>query len=307
MGTNDIAREMDTRPATVTKWRTRFARLGLDGLRDAPRSGKRPRYTPRDEKRVLEMLDQPPPSGYAQWNGSLLAKALSLPADYVWKVLRGHGIQLQRRRSWCISTDPEFAQKAADVVGLYLDPPENAVVISVDEKPHIQALERAQGWLRLPNGQALHEYKRHGTTTLFTALETATGQVIAGRYRRRRRVELLDFMNRVVSAHPGRDIHVILDNLSTHQPKRDMWLARHKNVHFHYIPTHASWMNQVEVWFSLLSGYALKGASFNSPRELRQAIDRFVAAYNTSAHPFEWTKEVVHPKGLKRCCAELGK
>ena len=226
MGTNDIAREMDTRPATVTKWRTRFARLGLDGLRDAPRSGKRPRYTPRDEKRVLEMLDQPPPSGYAQWNGSLLAKALSLPADYVWKVLRGHGIQLQRRRSWCISTDPEFARKAADVVGLYLDPPENAVVISVDEKPHIQALERAQGWLRLPNGQALrghtHEYKRHGATTLFTALETATGQVIAGHYQRRRRVEFLDFMDRVVSAHPGRDIHVILDNLSTHKPKRDM-------------------------------------------------------------------------------------
>ena len=311
MGTNDIAREMDTRPATVTKWRTRFARLGLAGLRDAPWSGKRPRYTPRDEKRVLEMLDQPPPSGYAQWNGSLLAKALSLPADYVWKVLRGHGIQLQRRRSWCISTDPEFAQKAADVVGLYLDPPENAVVISVDEKPHIQALERAQGWLRLPNGQALrghtHEYKRHGTTTLFTALETATGQVIAGHYQRRRRVEFLDFMNRVVSAHPGRDIHVILDNLSTHKPKRDMWLARHKNVHFHYIPTHASWMNQVEVWFSLLSRYALKGASFNSPRELRQAIDRFVAAYNTSAHPFEWTKEVVHPKGRKRCYADLGK
>ena len=114
-------------------------------------------------------------------------------------------------------------------------------------------------------------------------------------------------MNRVVIAHPGRDIHVILDNLSTHKPKRDMWLARHKNVRFHYIPTHASWMNQVEIWFSLLSRYALKGASFNSPRELRQAIDRFVAACNTSAHPFEWTKEVVHPKGRKRCYADLGK
>lgn len=311
MGTNAIAEKLETRPATVTKWRTRFARLGLDGLRDSPRPGQRRKYLPDDEKRVLQMLDQPPPSGYSQWNGSLLAGALALPADYVWRVLRSHGIQLQRRRSWCISTDPQFARKAADVVGLYLDPPENALVLCVDEKPHIQALERAQGYLRLPNGRSLtgfsHEYKRHGTTTLFTALETATGQVIAGHYQRRRRVEFLDFMNRVVGAHPGREVHVILDNLSTHKPKRDMWLARHKNVHLHYIPTHASWMNQVEVWFSLLSRYALKGASFTSHRELRQAIDRFIAAYNPKAHPFEWTREVVHPKGLKRCYADLCK
>jgi len=311
MGTNAIARKLETRPATVTKWRTRFARLGLDGLRDTPRPGKRRRYLPDDERRVLHKLDQPPPSGYAQWNGRLVANALSLPADFVWKVLRHHGIQLQRRRSWCVSTDPQFAQKAADVVGLYLNPPENALVLCVDEKPHIQALERAQGYLRLPNGRALtgfsHEYKRHGTTTLFTALETATGQVIAGHYQRRRRVEFLDFMNQVIRAHSGREVHVILDNLSTHKPKRDMWLARHKNVHFHYIPTHASWMNQVEVWFSLLTRYALKGASFTSPEELRQAIDRFIAAYNPAAHPFEWTKEVVHPKNLKPCYAELAK
>jgi|SRR3990172_973452 len=309
MGTSAIAREMETRPATVTKWRLRFARLGLDGLRDAPRPGQRRRYLPDDEKRVLRMLDQSPPSGYSQWNGPLLARALSLPADFVWKVLRSHGIQLQRRRSWCISTDPQFAEKAADVVGLYLDPPENALVLCVDEKPHIQALERAQGYLKLPNGRALkgfsHEYKRHGTTTLFAALETATGQVITGHYQRRRRVEFLDFMNRIVSAHPDRAIHVIMDNLSTHKPKRDLWLARHKNVHLHFIPTHASWMNQVEVWFSLLARYALKGASFTSPRELREAIDRFIAAYNPTAHPFEWTKQVVHPKSPKRHYADL--
>ncbi len=309
MGTSAIARELETRPATVTKWRVRFARLGLDGLKDAPRPGQRRRYLPEDAKRVLRMLDQGPPSGYAQWNGPLLAQALSLPADYVWKVLRGHGIQLQRRRSWCISTDPEFAEKAADVVGLYLEPPENALVLCVDEKPHIQALERAQGYLKLPNGRAVtgfsHEYKRHGTTTLFAALETVTGQVIAGHYQRRRRVEFLDFMNRVVGAHPDREIHVIVDNLSTHKPKRDMWLARHKNVHFHFIPTHASWMNQVEVWFSLLSRYALRGATFTSAKELREAIDRFIAAYNPKAHPFEWTKEVVHPKAPKRCYADL--
>lgn len=309
MGTSAIARELDTRPATVTKWRIRFARSGLEGLKDAARPGKHRQYLPNDERRVLQMLDEPPPTGYAQWNGPLLAQATNLPADFVWKVLRSHGVQLQRRRSWCISTDPEFAPKAADVVGLYLDPPENALVLCVDEKPHIQALERAQGYLRLPNGRALtgfaHEYKRHGTTTLFAALETATGQVIAGHYQRRRRLEFLDFMNRIVSAHSGREIHIIMDNLSTHKPKRDMWLARHKNVHFHYIPTHASWMNQVEVWFSLLARYALRAGNFTSPKDLRKAIDCFIAVYNPTAHPFEWTKEVVHPTSLKRHYADL--
>ena len=309
MGTNAIARELETRAATVTKWRMRFARLGLEGLKDSPRPGRRRRYLPDDEKRVLQMLDEPPPSGFAQWNGRLLAEALSLRPGFVWKVLRSHGIQLQRRRSWCISTDPQFAQKAADIVGLYLAPPDNALVICVDEKPHIQALERAQGYLKLPSGRALtgfsHEYKRHGTTTLFAAVEVATGQVIAGHYQRRRRVEFLDFMNRVVSSHGDREIHVILDNLSTHKPKRNMWLARHKNVHFHYTPTHASWLNQVEVWFSLLARYALKGASFTSPKELREAIDRFIAAYNPEAHPFEWTKDAVHPKSLKPRYSDL--
>jgi len=309
MGTNAIAQKLETRPATVTKWRVGFANERLKGLKDSPRPGKRRRYEPKDEKRVLDMLDQSPPSGYAQWNGRLLAQTLSLSADYVWKVLRSHGIQLQRRRSWCISTDPQFAQKAADIVGLYLDPPENALVLCVDEKPAIQALERAQGYLRLPNGRALtgfsHEYKRHGTTTLFAALETATGQVISGHYQRRRRKEFLDFMNRIVRAHPDREIHVILDNLRTHKPKRDMWLARHKNVHFHYTPTHASWLNQVEIWFSLLTRFALKGASFTSLKEVREAISRFVTAYNPTAHPFEWTKEIVHPKSLKNHYADL--
>jgi transposase len=154
-------------------------------------------------------------------------------------------------------------------VGLYLNPPEHALVLSVDEKPHIQALERAQGWLKLPNGKALtgfqHDYKRHGTTTLFAALEVATGLVKGDHYKRRRRMEFLDFMNGIVAEHPGREIHVILDNLNTHKPKRDRWLARHKNVHFHFTPTHASWMNQVEIWFSILQSQSLTGASFTSP------------------------------------------
>ena len=224
-------------------------------------------------------------------------------------MLRAHEISLARRRRWCISTDPAFAQKAADLVALYLQPPENAVLLAVDEKPHIQALERAQGWLKLPNGKSItgfnHEYKRHGTTTLFAALEVATGLVKAGHYQRRRRIEFLHFMNRVVADHHDREIHVILDNLNTHKPKHDRWLARHKNVHFHFTPTHASWLNQVEVWFSILSSRALAGASFTSPRQLRQQIDAFITAYNQDAHPFEWTKQVVFSKHPRTKYANL--
>ena len=154
------------------------------------------------------------------------------------------------------------------------------MVLAVDEKPQIQALERAQGWLRLPNGKALsgysHGYKRHGTTTLFAALEVATGLVRTEHYWRRRRREFLDFMNQLVELYEGFEIHVILDNLNTHKPKHDRWLARHKNVHFHYTPTYSSWLNQVEIWFSILSRRALQGASFTSPWQVREAIDKFV-------------------------------
>jgi transposase len=300
---DEIARRCETRRARVSKWRRRFAQQRCAGLRDAPRPGQPVKYGPAEERRLLAQLDSSPPRGYAAWNGRLLAQALGVPADWVWAVLRRHRISLQRRRSWCISTDPQFAQKAADIVGLYLDPPENAVVLSVDEKPHIQALERAQGWLRLPDGKALtgfsHEYKRHGTSTLFAALEVATGQVKAGHFQRRRRRDLLAFMNEVVAAYPQRELHVIVDNLNTHKPKRDRWQRQHPRVRLHFTPTHASWLNQVEVWFSLLVRHALRGASFTSVQQLREAIDAFIAAYNPQATPFEWTKQEVRPVGPK--------
>jgi len=305
-----IAERLETRPARVSTWRTRFARARLEGLADAPRSGTPATYDQRTERRILTALDRPPPVGWARWNGRLLAEALGdVSKHHVWRVLRRHQIALQRRRSWCVSTDPAFTAKAADIVGLYLDPPDNALVLSVDEKPSIQALERAQGWLRLPNGQALtgfsHRYTRHGTTTLFAALEVATGLVTTGHYGRRRRREFLDFMNTLVAAYPAQDLHVILDNLSTHKPKRDRWLRRHPRVHFHYTPTAASWLNQVECWFSILSRSALQGASFTSPQDVRAAIDRFVHAYNVTAAPFEWTKREVRPSALTRRYADL--
>ncbi len=209
-----------------------------------------------------------------------------------------------------MSTDPEFAPKAADIVGLYLAPPENAVVLCVGEKPAIQALERAQGYLRLPNGRALtgfsHHYKRNGTTTLFAAVEAATGLVCAGHYTRRRRREFLDFMNDLVAQYPSsQEIYVVLDNLNTQKPKHDRWLARHGDVRFHFTPTRASWLNQVEIWFSILQRRVLRSGSFTSPRALREAIDRFLEAYNERATPFEWTATTVAPVGLTKRYADL--
>jgi hypothetical protein len=183
--------------------------------------------------------------------------------------------------------------KAADVVGLYMAPPDRAIVICVDEKPSIQALERAQGYLKLPNGRALsghsHDYKRHGTTTLFAALDLATGKVTAAHRKRRRRVEFLAFMDDIVTLYPDKQIHAVLDNLNTHK-RNEQWLQAHPNVHFHFTPTSASWLNQVEIWFSILSGKSLRGASFTSVAQLRQHIDDFIKAYNANPRPFVWTK-----------------
>jgi transposase len=174
----------------------------------------------------------------------------------------------------------------------------------------IQALERAQGWLRLPNGRALtgfsHEYRRHGTTTLFAALETATGRVHGGHYKRKRRDEFLDFLDHLVAQHPRKELHLVLDNLSTHQmPPEHPWRRRHPQVVFHFTPTHASWLNQIEVWFSILSTQALRGASFRSVRELIAAIDAFIASYNQTATPFAWTKVKVSAKTLNGKYANL--
>jgi transposase len=302
--TRSIAQELATMPRTVSGWRGRFAREGLDGLEDRPRCGPAPKYDATTKRRILAHLDQSPPAGYGRWTAPLLAAALGdVHVQHIWRVLRAQKLDLAARKSWCESNDPEFVAKAADVVGLYVAPPENAVVICVDEKPSIQALDRAQGYLKLANGRALtgqsHDYERNGTTTLFAALEVATGKVMAAHKSRRRRIEFRDFMNDIVEAYPDKVIHVVLDNLNTHKPKDDRWLARHPNVHFHFTPTRASWLNQVEIWFSILQGQSLRGASFRSVAQLREHIDAFIQAYNQNAKPFVWTKAKVHQRRFK--------
>ena len=223
--------------------------------------------------------------------------------------MRKEGICLQRQRSWCVSTDKEFATKAADIVGLYLNPPENALVISVDEKPSIQALERATGYVETDNGKLVRgfksTYKRHGTLNLFAALQVATGQIKTSTTILKRREEFLQFMEQVVADLPAdRQVHVILDNYSTHK-KCDVWLSAHPSVHFHFTPTSASWLNQVEIWFGIMSRKALRGASFKNIDELRQAIEAFIAAYNPKAKPFKWRKRDVKGSQLRNTIVNL--
>src|SRR6516225_7497738 len=247
LSTRAIAKAVGVQPRIVSKWRHRFADHGLGGLADQPRAARPSIYGQATNKRILALLEKPPPAGYARWTGPLLAKALEdVDVQYVWRFLREHKIDLATRKSWCESNDPEFTAKAADVVGLYIDPPGKAIVLCVDEKPSIQALERAQGYLKLPTGRALtgqsHDYKRHGTTTLFAALDVATGKVLGEHKKRRRRVEFLGFMDKVVAAFPARELHVVLDNLNTHK-KNERWLKKHPRVHFHFHPN-ASFLAQ---------------------------------------------------------------
>jgi transposase len=304
VSTRQIARTVGFSIGKASQWRIRFARDRLAGLQDKPRPGSKPIYTAATGRRILATLDEAPPAGYVRWTAPLLSQVLGDVSDqYIWRFLRAQKIDLSGRKSWCESPDPAFAAKAAEIVGLYLDPPDKAVVLAVDEKPSIQALERKQGYLKLANGRSLvghgHTYTRHGTTTLFAALEVATGTVQAAHYWRRRRVEFLDFMNRLVAAYPERQIHVVLDNLSTHKPKRERWLKRHPNVHFHFTPTYASWLNQVEIWFSKLVRDSLAGASFTSPRQVREQIDAYIERHNRNPKPFVWTATRVHQKLLK--------
>lgn len=306
---DEVAREIGVRPNTVGVWRRRFAERGIAGLRDEPRSGKPAKYGPELRNRILRQLESPPPAGMASWDGGTLAQALDVSDDAVWRVLRKEGIQLRRHRSWCVSTDPEFAAKAADVIGLYLNPPENALVLSVDEKPSIQALERARGYVQTSSGKIVQglksTYKRHGTVNLFAALEVATGVIRSKTTQTKKRADFQAFMEEVIADQPAdRQIHVILDNLNTHK-KNEEWLSRHPNVTFHFTPTSASWLNQVEIWFGIFQRKTLNNASFGSVEQLTQAIHDFTAAYNENAIPFVWRKREVKGSQLRNTIVNL--
>lgn len=306
---DEVAAELGVRAGTVGTWRKRFAQEGLAGLSDRARPGKPPTYPAELKQRILRQLEQPAPPGLSAWDGGTLAHALGVSDDAVWRVLRKEGVQLRRHRSWCVSTDPQFAVKAADIVGLYLSPPQNALVICVDEKPSIQALERKTGYVQTSSGKIVRglksTYKRHGTINLFAALNVATGVVQSKTTATKKRPDFQAFMDEVVAeVATSNEIHVILDNYSTHKKNHD-WLATHPNVHFHFTPTSASWLNQVEIWFGILGRKTLSGASFESTAQLTQAIEAFIAAHNQSAVPFVWRKREVKGAQLRNTIVNL--
>jgi transposase len=294
-----IALENGSSQTTVMRWKGRFLASRLEGLEDEVRSGRPVCYGAAFKSAVLGKLSEPPPAGYGQWDGALLAQELGASKDAVWRLLRAQRISLARKRTWCVSTDPEFVAKAADVAGLYLNPPEKALVISVDEKPNIQALSRRTGyavssdkkWVRALQST----YKRNGTLNLFAALEVATGriheQVTAPAEKTKK--GFLCFMDALLAELPDAEgYHVIMDNHSIHKHHAP-WLAGHPNVHFHYTPTSASWLNRVEIWFGILSLKSLRGCSFASTTGLKDHIEQFVAHYNQHPKPFVWRKRSI--------------
>jgi transposase len=305
-----VARELRVSVPTVSKWRQRFSLWGLRGLRDQSRPGKPVRYDGAFRNRVLATLEEMPPPGMSHWDGPAVAEKLNASVYAVWRVLRDQGIYLQRRRSWCVSTDKEFAPKAADVVGLYLNPPLNALVLSVDEKPSIQAIERSSGYVETDSGKVVRglksTYKRHGTLNLFAALEVGTGQVKTKFTEFKKREDFRGFLDGVLADQPNdKEIHVILDNYSPHK-RNDDWLTKFEGrVRFHFTPTSASWLNQIEIVFSLLQRKTLNGGSFKSKDQLREAIEAFFRRHNAHAKPFRWRKREVKGSQLQNTIINL--
>lgn len=278
----------------VGYWRNRFNQDRLAGLYDVPRPG-RPRT--HDEDEVADMLRtvlMKKPRNSTHWSVRSVAQKTGISKSTVQRYFSLFGVQPHRTKHFKLSTDPFFVEKVRDIVGLYLNPPDKALVLSVDEKSQIQALERSQPLLPMGLGYVegvTHDYKRHGTTTLFAALDVKNGDVLTQCKRRHRHQEFLAFLDHVdASVPPELDVHLIIDNYSTHKHARvRAWFAQRPRYHVHFTPTYASWLNQVERWFGLITQQAIRRGSFRNVRELVNRIEKFVARYNSSARPFSWT------------------
>jgi transposase len=311
MQIKDIASELDERPNTVITWRNRYIENGIKGLNDLERSGKPVTYGEEFRTLVLNKLKEEPPKGLSCWDGAELAAALNVSDAAVWRLLRNEGIQLSRQRTWCVSTDPNFTAKATEIIALYLAPPENAIVICVDEKPSMQALSRTTGYVRTRNGKTVRAikstYRRNGTQNLFAALEVATGIIHGKTTKYKKRVDFIAFMDELLEELPKSDdieYHIILDNYCIHK-KNDEWLEKNKNVRFHFTPTSASWLNQVEIWFNIMTRKVLRGASFDTTEQLSTAIKNYLEAYNDTAEPFVWRKREVRGSQIKDNIANI--
>jgi transposase len=304
----EIAQQLRITPQTVGKWRTRFARKRLDGLLDEPRPGAPRTIEDAVVEQVIAKTLHDKPRESTHWSSRTMAKASGLSQTAVVRIWRAFGLQPHRAETFKLSTDPLFIEKVRDIVGLYLNPPERALVLCVDEKSQIQALDRTQPILPMMPGvpeRRTHDYSRHGTTTLFAALNIATGKVIGELHRRHRSREFLQFLRTIDEAVPKKlDVHLVMDNYGTHKtPTVKRWLARNPRFHAHFTPTSASWLNQVERWFATLIERQIRRGTHRSTVELENAIRQDLSVNNRDPKPFVWTKTADQIlEGIKRFC-----
>ena len=293
-----IAKQLEINRKTVMLWRARFAEQGMESLWEvAPGRGRKPTYGLKKIKAIVDATLQTKPQGMTQWSCRLMAESQGVSKSTVSNIWRSHNLKPHRVKSFKLSRDPRFLEKLTDVVGLYLNPPQQALVLCVDEKSQIQALDRTQPGLPLKKGRCgtlTHDYKRNGTTTLFAALEILQGQVIGQCYERHRHQEFLKFLRRLDQEFPGKvPLHLIMDNYGTHNhPRVQAWLKRHRRFVPHFVPTSSSWLNLVERWFGELTSKRLRRGSFASVEDLERAITEFLAAWNENPKPFLWTATV---------------
>lgn len=307
----DVAEELSVHQVTVGKWRQRFISMGLDGLLDTPRPGTPRKITDEDVERVLAKTLEEMPKNATHWSTRAMADATGLSQSSISRIWRAFSLQPHRIKTFKLSNDPLFVSKVRDIVGLYMDPPDKALVLCVDEKSQMQALERTQPLLPMRPGLPAcrtHDYIRHGTTTLFAALDAKTGKVIGKCFRRHRAKEFLKFLRVIDDSVPAElDMHLILDNYSTHKTQSvKRWLARHPRFHVHFTPTYSSWINLVESWFAVLSKQCIRRGSFRSTRQLETAAKDYIEMTNDSPTPFVWTKsadEIID--SVKRFCQRI--
>jgi transposase len=291
----EIAGRLDLSREAVSRIRRRFVDAGVDGLFDRPKPGRRDHAVPSETiEQIVQLALSPPPAGRSRWTTRLLAEAVGRTSGCVSDVLRAQGLKPHLVRTYKVSRDPAFAAKVTDVVGLYLHPPEHAIVLSVDEKTSIQALERTQPPLPMRTGRAVrhtHDYRRHGILDLYAALEVATGKVTHAFSTRHTAADFLRFMKKVARTYPDQELHVVLDNSSTHNTEEiRAWLHTQPRMHFHYTPTSASWLNQIEGFFGILAKQSLSITDFASKRALQEHLVAYLRAWNKNPTPFEWTK-----------------
>ena len=297
LGTNAIMRETGKSKTCVWRWQERFAEAGVEGLLcDKTRPSRIPPLGAQVAERVVALTLQDPPGEATHWTADRMARAAGISASAVRRIWKAHGLAPHRWRQFKLSNDPRFVDKLRDVVGLYVDPPAHAIVLSVDEKSQIQALDRTQPGLPMKKGRLgtmTHDYKRHGTTTLFAALNVLDGTVIGRNMQRHRHQEFIRFLNAInAEVPPGKVVHVILDNYAAHKhPKVRAWLDRHPRFTFHFTPTSCSWLNAVEAFFAKLSKRRLRRGVFHSIVDLQAAINRFLAEHNQNPKPFKWTAD----------------